>query len=93
MKIKYRSGELAHVSSEIGHALIATKLAEEVPTTVVQKLAPNSTWEVRHGERAGVPPYLHVSCSTCGNNQQGEGPTVHKTAKFLHCRIAESCPP
>jgi hypothetical protein len=39
-----------------------------------------------------MPPYLLVSCSTCGNNQQGEGPTVHKTGKFLHCRIVESCP-
>jgi hypothetical protein len=86
------STEIYHVPTGVGKALIAAKMAEEV-VPVVKQLPPASTWETRLGERDGFPPYLYVHCSTCGNSQSGEGPTVHKTAKFLHCRIVESCPP
>jgi hypothetical protein len=93
MLIRYRNnGVEKHVQNDVGRGFIDAGLADDI-TPAAPKLPPAATWEVRLGEREGFPPYLHVRCSTCGNSQTGEGPTVHKTAKFLHCHIAESCPP
>jgi len=60
---------------------------------VIKQAIPNTTWEIRAGEKVEWPPYLYCFCATCASRQHSEGPTVHKTAKFLHCGVVESCPP
>jgi hypothetical protein len=89
------SQETYHVPTSIGKALVSANLAKEV-IPIVKKLIPNTTWTVREGSRAELPPFLYAHCSTCAAKMMCEGPTPHLTQKFHHavtCGAPESCPP
>ena len=95
MQVKYNDGNIAHVQNDVGRALIAAKLAVEIPSEV-KRLVPDTTWIVRPGEGKDRPPFLYAYCATCSHKAMLEGPTVHKTGKFHHavpCGAPESCPP
>lgn len=95
MHIKLVNGETQHCDSAIGRALVAAKLAEEIPNTI-QRPAPTSKWYVREGARVEdyqYPPQLCISCG-CGMRQytESEKGTAHKTAEARHCGIVDTCP-
>jgi hypothetical protein len=95
MQIKYQDGSVAHVANEIGRALIAAKLAEEI-IPEVKKPTPNMSWAARRGNRIDdceEPPFILSSCSTCGHKGMTTGPTAGITTQIRHCGTIDVVPP
>lgn len=95
MHIRLVNGETQHCDSAIGKALIAAKLAEEIPNTV-KRPAHVTKWFVREGSRVEdyqYSPMVYVSCS-CGLKQHTESERgTANEAVARHCGVNETCPP
>ena len=81
-----------HVPSGVGKAMIHAGLAEEV-VAAAPKQTPKTNWSASEGRYAGIdyqfPPFVHCTCSTCGQRQWVENP---KSFAFRHCGVAEQIP-
>ena len=96
MQIRYeKTGEVEHVSNEVGRFAIKTGLATEVipvPTTVQAKKGPSTTWAAVRGQISGdyeEQPFIYHHCGTCGIAGSSTGRTAHITQKIRHCGVRE----
>ena len=99
MQIRYeKTGEVEHVSNEVGRFAIKTGLATEVipvPTTVQAKKGPNTTWAAVRGQISGdyeEQPFIYHHCGTCGIVGSSTGRTAHITQQIRHCGVVERPP-
>lgn len=99
MQIRYeKTGEIEHVSNEVGRFAIKTGLATEVipvPTTVQAKKGPSTTWAAVRGQISGdyeEQPFIYHHCGTCGIAGSSTGRTAHITQKIRHCGVVEGPP-
>lgn len=99
MQIRYeKTGEVEHVSNEVGRFAIKTGLATEVipvPTTVQKKKGPNTTWAAVRGQISGdyeEQPFIYHHCGTCSLRGSSTGRTAHLTQQIRHCGVVEMPP-
>ena len=93
MQIRYeKTGEIEHVSNEVGRFAIKTGLATEVipvPTTVQAKKGPSTTWAAVRGQISGdyeEQPFIYHHCGTCGIAGSSTGRTAYITQKIWALR-------
>jgi hypothetical protein len=96
MQIRYmKTGEVEHVSNEVGKFAVKTGLASEViPTPKQEPIILASQWAASEGRHASIdyqfPPFIVWSCGACGANSYVENPSEGFVGR--HCGLAEPIP-
>jgi hypothetical protein len=95
MKIKYLDGSEVQAHPIMAKALIAAKLATEVPIIKKKLTVPDPHWLAIRGQiTSGIEdtPRLYFHCKGCGEKVYAEGPTAHLTTQIRHCGQIELVP-
>jgi hypothetical protein len=92
MQIRYKeTGELDHVSSEVGRFAIKTGVAEEVLPTPKASDVITTNWVAKEGRYVSIdyqfPPHVAWSCGKCGQWQAGPNLNVAR-----HCGVVDYIP-